>query len=106
LAGLALPRPDYGKPALNPAKALTQYTLRSWDAESGLPQNSVQTIVQTPDGYLWVGTEEGLARFDGERFTVFDAANTPALHTNVISALLVDHRGDLWIGTDGGGLGL
>ncbi len=88
-----------GSVALDPAKALTQYTLRCWDTENGLPQNTVTAIAQTPDGYLWLGTEEGLARFDGVRFTVFNAQNTPALHNSVISALLVDHAGELWIGT-------
>lgn len=64
----------------------------------------VPAIAQTRDHYLWVGTELGLARFDGMRFTVFDKGNTPGLKSNKIDALLADHRGDLWIGTIGGGL--
>ncbi len=71
---------------------------------AGLPNNSVLAIAQTPDGYLWLGTEEGLARFDGVRFVIFDTNNTPALQSNHISALLVDAEKSLWIGTQGGGL--
>ena len=70
----------------------------------GLPQDNVVSIAQTPDGYLWLGTEEGLARFDGLRFTIFDKSNTPELKSNDIYALLVDRTGNLWIGTGGGGV--
>src|SRR5581483_197894 len=93
-----------GRAALNPAKALTQYTQQVWAADAGLPQNSVLALAQTPDGYLWIATEEGLARFDGVRFTVFNKATTPELETDSISSLLVDREGTLWIGTNGGGL--
>ena len=61
-----------------------------------MPQNTVTSIVQTPDGYLWLGTFGGLARFDGVRFTAFDTANTPELKSNNISAVLVTHDGALW----------
>ena len=61
-------------------------------------------MTQTPDGYLWLATEEGLVRFDGVRFTVFDKENTPPLQADNILALLVDRSGNLWIGTNGGGL--
>lgn len=103
-AALACSEKSRGQAALNPAKALTQYTLRTWDTETGLPLATVYAIAQTPDGYLWLGSEGGLSRFDGERFTVFNTENTAALHSNVISALLVDRAGNLWVGTDGGGL--
>jgi ligand-binding sensor domain-containing protein len=89
---------------LDPAKLVTQYVHEVWTTENGLPQNSALAIAQTPDGYLWLGTENGLARFDGVRFVTFDKRNTPALKSNEIHALLVDQRGDLWIGTHGGGL--
>src|SRR3954470_3841901 len=75
-----------------------------WRTEEGLPQNTVPAIIQSRDGYLWAGTELGLVRFDGLRFTIFDKSNTPALKSNVVDALLEDHAGDLWIGTVGGGL--
>lgn len=90
--------------ALDPRKALTQYSHRVWQTDDGLPQNYVHAIVQTRDGYLWLGTEEGLVRFDGLRFTVFDRDNTEALHNNYIFALCEDREGSLWIGTAGGGL--
>ena len=83
---------------------IDQYVRRSWQTEEGLPQNSVRAIAQTPDGYLWLGTETGLARFDGFQFSVFDTSNTPLLHSNTITALLVDRNETLWIGTHGGGL--
>jgi len=89
---------------LDPDKKITQYLLDHWDARDGLPQNSVYAIAQTPDGYLWLGTEEGLARFDGVRFTVYNSRNVPGLTANFIWSLLEDRRGNLWIGTNDGGL--
>jgi len=90
--------------ALDPQKAITQYTHQAWHAEEGLPQNSVQAIVQTRDGYLWLGTQEGLVRFDGVRFAVFDEKSTPSLPSSNILALCAGTDGSLWIGTRGGGL--
>jgi signal transduction histidine kinase/ligand-binding sensor domain-containing protein len=90
--------------SLDPSKALTQYVHRTWQTDSGLPQNSVLAIAQTPDGYLWLGTEGGLARFDGVHFTLFDQHAIPGLRSNEIRALLADRAGNLWIGTHGGGL--
>jgi PAS domain S-box-containing protein len=91
-------------PSLDPARALTQYAKDVWRRSEGLPQNGVAAITQTPDGYLWVGTEEGFARFDGLTFRVFDRRAVPAMSTNNVSALLADPDGTLWIGTRGGGL--
>ena len=88
--------------ALDPARALSQYAHSKWQNDSGLPQNSVLSIAQTADGFLWLGTEEGLARFDGLAFKVFDRRNTPELRSNEITALLADRQGRLWIGTGGG----
>src|SRR4051794_1601051 len=85
--------------ALDPDRPFRQYALLKWQSDSGLPQNSVLSIAQTPDGFLWLGTEEGLARFDGLAFRVFDTRNTPELHSQEISALLADREGRLWIGT-------
>ncbi len=76
--------------------------IRSWGTESGLPQNTVNAIVQDPDGYMWLGTRDGLARFDGVRFKVFGLEN--GLPSVDISCLLEDHLGFLWIGTYGAGL--
>ncbi len=101
---LLLPPYPVQAAGLDPAKALTQLRHDVWRVEQGLPQNTVPAITQTPDGYIWFGTELGLVRFDGLRFTVFDKANTPELLTNTIFALLADRQGNLWIGTNGGGL--
>jgi len=90
--------------SLDPSKAITQYTHEVWKTEQGLPQNTAAAMVQTREGYIWVGTELGLARFDGIRFVIFDESNTPELKSNVILALAEDHAGRLWIGTQGGGL--
>ena len=80
------------------------YTIQNWQLEQGLPHISVTTIAQTPDGYLWVGTFNGLARFDGLRFTVFHEGNTPALGNSAITYLHTDEQGALWIVTLAGGL--
>jgi PAS domain S-box-containing protein len=93
-----------GIAALDPAKLPTQYIHDVWLTDNGLPQNSALTLAQTQDGYLWIGTEVGLVRFDGNRFTTFDKRNTPQLGTSEIATLLVDRSGTLWIGTHGGGL--
>lgn len=90
--------------ALDPDKAVTQYVHNLWQIEQGLPQNSIYAIIQAHDGYLWIGTEEGLSRFDGVRFVNFDKHNTPAIKNNWIRALYESRDGTLWIGTDGGGL--
>jgi signal transduction histidine kinase/ligand-binding sensor domain-containing protein len=74
------------------------YSIRIWRTEDGLPQNAVTAAVQTRDGYLWFGTHSGLARFDGERFQVFDSANTPELADHRVTSLFEDGRGTLWIG--------
>jgi signal transduction histidine kinase/ligand-binding sensor domain-containing protein/DNA-binding NarL/FixJ family response regulator len=90
--------------AVDPRKALSQYLHDVWQTEQGLPQNSVGTILRSRDGYLWLGTQDGLVRFDGVRFTTFDTHNSPGLLHNYILCLLEDRDGSLWIGTSGGGL--
>ena len=90
--------------ALNPDKAITQYGHDVWQIDQGLPQNSVDAITQTSDGFLWVATEEGFARFDGVRFTVYNRNNTQELKDKVIRELFADREGALWIGTVTGGL--
>lgn len=88
--------------ALDPSKSVAHYSLDSWAAREGLPQNSVMAVLQTRDGYLWFGTEEGVVRFDGATFTVYSKRNTPAFSENVIEALEESRDGSLWIGTDDG----
>jgi ligand-binding sensor domain-containing protein len=90
--------------ALDPRKAITQYGLDVWQTADGLPQSTVKVIRQTRDGYLWLATEAGLARFDGARFTVFDSTSTPEMRVSFINTITEDDKGALWIGTNGGGL--
>ena len=95
-----------GTPAwgLDPKVAITQYGHAVWTTADGLPHNSIRAIAQTRDGYLWVATSDGLARFDGAGFTVFTAANTPGLVEDRITALAAGGGGALWIGTSGEGV--
>ena len=88
--------------ALDPSRDLSQFNRQVWVTENGLPQNTVHSIVQTQNGYVWIATEEGLARFDGVRFTVFDKQNTPELKSNDVRVLVSDRQGALWIGTPKG----
>jgi PAS domain S-box-containing protein len=90
--------------ALDPNKKITQYLHNAWTSEQGLPENDVRSIVQTRDGYLWLATEEGLARFDGVHFKVFDKHSVDAIKNNFILSLFEDSEGTLWIGSWGGGL--
>lgn len=88
--------------ALDADRAISQYIQTSWTSESGLPQNSVHAVAQTADGFLWFGTEEGLARFDGEQFHIYNRRNTPAFGSDFVQALAAGSDGSLWIGTDSG----
>jgi PAS domain S-box-containing protein len=81
-----------------------QYIAKVWQTEQGLPQNSVNAILQDRKGYLWIGTFGGLARFDGERFTVFSPADTRGFGSARILDVRESRSGDLWIGTVDGGL--
>jgi ligand-binding sensor domain-containing protein/two-component sensor histidine kinase len=73
-------------------------------AKEGLPQSAVIAMTQTRDGYLWLGTQQGLARFDGIHFKTFNDGNTPGLNSTTITKLFEDSRGNLWIGTQNGGV--
>ena len=90
--------------ATEPSPRIEQYVHRAWTTDEGLPQNSVYAIVNTRDGYLWLGTDEGLVRFDGTRFAVFDRSNTGAIHDPFVFSLREARDGTLWAGTDRGGL--
>ncbi len=89
---------------ISPSNLTTGYTRRLWRTQDGLPDQTVQAIAQTPDGYLWIGTKGGLLRFDGSHFVVYDHADTPGLSESSINCLSVSRDGSLWIGTEGGGL--
>ncbi|MBI1761524.1 MAG: hypothetical protein HYR56_08825 [Acidobacteria bacterium] len=81
-----------------------QYRFDHWTADNGLPQNSVRDIVQTRDGYLWFTTFDGLVRFDGVRFTVFNKSNAPGILSNRFNWLYEDGFGDLWASTEDSGI--
>jgi ligand-binding sensor domain-containing protein/signal transduction histidine kinase len=90
--------------ALEPRQHVRQYVQDVWQTDAGLPQNYVVGIVQSRDGYIWLATQEGLARFDGIKFNVFDKRNTSQIKDNNIQALFEDREGNLWFGTEGGGV--
>ena len=88
--------------ALNPNKKIHHYVLSKWQVEQGLPQNYIKAIIQTKDGYLWLGTEEGLTRFDGVSFKKINKRNNKAFKSNNIRVLFEDSKNQLWIGTSNG----
>jgi len=86
------------------ARAAARYRFDGWNTDSGLPQNTVTSILQTHDGYLWFTTRDGLVRFDGIRFTVFNKGNTPGINSTQLVVLSEVRSGNLWAGTQNGGL--
>ncbi len=90
--------------ALKPSRTLTQYGHDIWQVGDSLPQNTVNAIVQSRDGHLWLGTQRGVARFNGVDFAVLKGNRTMGLGHNYVLALCEGHDGSLWIGTYGGGL--
>ena len=88
--------------ALDPHKPFHDYVRNNWSVEQGLPQLTVSTITQDGPGYLWLGTQAGLARFDGVRFVTYDMDTTPELPGTTISVLHVAPDDRLWIGTPQG----
>jgi diguanylate cyclase (GGDEF)-like protein len=88
--------------ALDPTKRFHHYDLARWDTAEGQPLATITALAQDPQGYLWLGTQNGLVRFDGARFTVFRREQHPDLAGNVIQALSVDRDGRLWIATSTG----
>ena len=85
--------------ALDPGKAFHHYVRNTWSIQNGLPQISVQAIAQDHQGYIWVGTQAGVARFDGVRFTTYSPETNPELPGVWTRSLLVDSQGRVWIGT-------
>ena len=88
--------------ALNPALAVSQYARTSWKVRDGVFKGSIYAIAQTLDGYLWLGTEFGLVRFDGVRAVAWQPSGDQALGAGPIHALLTARDGTLWIGADSG----
>ncbi|HSU60678.1 MAG TPA: two-component regulator propeller domain-containing protein [Bryobacteraceae bacterium] len=98
--GLIAAGPPAHAPATPPGP--DEFGRQIWETENGLPQNTVHSILQSQVGYIWVGTEGGLARFDGLKFAVFNAQNTPSLKSNNIRTLAETRDGSLWIATADG----
>jgi ligand-binding sensor domain-containing protein/two-component sensor histidine kinase len=90
--------------ALGSTNSIGRYSVRIWQSDDGLPHNSVWAVAQGAQGYLWVGTQQGLVRFDGLRFVAVEEVDAPELKRGWITALCAAHDGSLWIGCDGTGL--
>jgi signal transduction histidine kinase/ligand-binding sensor domain-containing protein len=84
--------------------AAAQYQVDSWTADNGLPHNIVGPVQQTRDGYIWMATFDGLVRFDGVRFTVFDRNNSSGIRNNRFTSLYEASDGSIWAGTEGSGV--
>jgi signal transduction histidine kinase/ligand-binding sensor domain-containing protein len=89
---------------LSVSAAFAEYRIENWSTEQGLPYKTVRSVLQTRDDYLWAATSDGLARFDGVRFTVFNTSNAPGLTTNRLEFLAETADGSLWISGENGGL--
>lgn len=90
--------------ALDPARAPDQYVRRAFSVRDGMPQNSVASIAQGRDGFLWLATWGGLTRFDGVSFETFDASTSPAFRSSRVLSVLEDRTGVVWAGLEEGGL--
>lgn len=94
--------PVHPAAALDPGRALHHFVLDRWTEEGGLPGNSLTAILQARSGHLWLGTEDGLARFDGVNWVVYNRAGTPGFPSNSILTVTEDSAGRIWVGTDYG----
>lgn len=90
--------------ALNPDKPLNRYQSKEWRVSDGLPSDTVWALAQTPEGYLWIGTPNGLVRFDGVTFKVFSTMTHPGIIDNAVHTLFANKKGELWIGTEKGSM--
>ena len=99
---VALLSGDITARAVAPSTPLADLRSQAWVLENGLPQDTVQALAQSAQGYVWVGTEAGLARFDGREFQIFGRGSTGALPSGDINCLLATRDGALWIGTEQG----
>ena len=88
--------------ALDPTQKPSSYIATHWDTETGLPHNAVKKIFQTRDGYIWIGTLQGIARFDGITFTIFNQHNTPGILNSQVTSFAETADGSLWISTSFG----
>ena len=93
LLGWLAPTPAYG---LDPARALHQYRCTNWSRQNGLTVSSINAVVQSGDGYLWLGTQQGLVRFNGHAFTSFPVPHSTMFLSQNISSLSASKRGGVW----------
>jgi len=91
--------------ALDPSRTVFQYNLQSWTRQNGLPFNRIRDLTQTPDGYLWMATQNGLVRFDGTDFTRTAIPGRYGWHSQGVETLSLSPRGGVWFGLDGGAFG-
>ncbi len=91
--------------ALDKNLDLNQCRLDTWRSKEGLPSRSIDAIVQSADGYLWLASRSGLVRFDGVIFQIYDSSNTPKLRRSMVRSLAYSPKQELWLGTDGDGFG-
>ena len=87
---------------LDTKKTLSQYIFKKWTIEEGLPSNAILDIIQDKKGYIWIATHDGLARFDGVKFTPYTVRNTPIIRSHAIRSLFCDSKGNIWVGTQRG----
>jgi len=87
---------------LDPNKKVSEYSIKTYSAEDGLPQSSILSIIQTRDGYLWMATYEGIVRFDGMEFRIYNTMNTSEIASDRIKHLIEDVKGKIWAGTSRG----
>jgi ligand-binding sensor domain-containing protein/signal transduction histidine kinase len=97
IVGFALTALPLSARANDASHSISQYVRTSWGTEKGFPGGSVSSIAQTPDGYLWIGTDRGLVRFDGLSFRKFDQATPNSFPVGAVTTLLTDQQGNLWI---------
>lgn len=99
---IAILATDINLHGLDPHKRITQYAINTWTTDQGLPLDWITALLQTRDGYLWIGTNSGLSRFDGRHFDVFKESETGSIPNDRITSLAEDSSGVLWIATPGG----
>jgi ligand-binding sensor domain-containing protein len=100
LAGLMafhLLLPDLGF-ALDPSRSLLEYNCQTWSRQNGLPANGINAIIQSRDGYIWLGTTVGLVRFDGIEFKLIDLTRTPQVRNGIVTSLANANDDGLWVG--------
>ena len=88
--------------AVDPSRHISQYAHSAWRIQEGVFSGAPRAITQTTDGYLWIGTETGLLRFDGVRFVPWTPPDGKHLPSSFVSSLLAARDGSLWIGMEGG----